>query len=200
MVMCLAISVSPAVAQRRQASEYEIKAAYLYNFLLFTEWPEVKKADSDQQEAPTSDSTITIGILGDDPFGTDFAKIEGKTLKASKKQIVIKRLGRFSAEMDLKQCELLFICRSEEENLEKIIKAIGDAPVLTVSESKEFLEAGGMINLVLVKKKVRWEINRTPIELARLQVNSQLLRNAVRTVEIPRLPDKESRRKKKADE
>lgn len=199
LVVCSVLADSPAVAQQRKASEYEIKAAYLYNFLLFVEWPEAREADRDTDEqvasGGTSESaaagdTITIGIVGDDPFGNDFAKAEGKMVKAKGKRLVVKRFGRFRAGMDLRQCQLLFICRSEKERVQEILDAVKGAPVLTVSDTQRFLEAGGMINLVIVKKKVRWEINRTPVEFAGLRISSQLLRNAVRTVQIAGLPGK----------
>ena len=160
-----------AAAQPKKAPEYEIKSAYLYNFLLFVDWPESTPAHS-------GPDTITIGIVGDDPFGKHFAGVEGKTIEAKGKRLVIKRFGRFRAGMDLKQCQLLFIARSEKDRVGRILNAVGAAPVLTVSEVDGFLDAGGMINLVVKRSKVLLKIDLDPVTRAGLAMRAQLIRIA----------------------
>ncbi|MHC4221123.1 MAG: YfiR family protein [Planctomycetota bacterium] len=185
--------VTNASKSRRRAAEYELKAVYLYNFILFVEWPDEQASKDDtantkssNQQSQDSNDTITIGIIGKDPFGDAFAKIEGKLVKAKNKRLIIKRFGRYRKELNLKQCQLLFISPSERKNREKILKQVDGYPTLTVADRKGFLEAGGMVNLVRVRKKIRWEINQTPVKKAEIRLSSQLLRNAVRVVEIPK--------------
>jgi len=177
-------------ARGRQAGEYHIKAVYLYNFLLFVEWP---KSDDDEKEKSNStrrgdrDRPIIIGIVGDDPFGESFREVEGKRVKSSKRRLQIKRFGRYRKKKDLNGCDLLFVCESEKKHFSEILGPLKKKPVLTVGEWSGFLDAGGMINLVKIKNRIRWEINRTPVKKAQLKMSAQLLRNATRIVEIPKL-------------
>jgi hypothetical protein len=159
---------------------------YLYKFLLFVDWPQVKPADITKEPASNPEKKIiTIGILGKDPFGESFADVEGKLIKSKKKRLVIKRFGRFKGRLDLTECDLLFVCSSEKRWLGEIMKKVNGKSVLTVGDMDGFLEAGGMINLMKVGNKIRWEINRAPAKKAGLRISSQLLRNALRVVEVP---------------
>lgn len=130
------------------------------------------------------EAQVVIGILGRDPFGDSFAEVEGKVIKSHKKRLTIKRLGAYNEELDLTQCDLLFICQSEKGNVNEIVTRLNGRAILTVADLPGFLEKGGMINLVKRQKKVRWEINRRPVKKAKLKLDSQLLRNAVRIVKI----------------
>lgn len=191
-VDCFA-DVAYASNGRKKPTEYEIKAVYLYNFILFVKWPDEQSSKtnpantkSSNSETGSSENTITIGILGKDPFGDAFAKVEGKIIKAKNKRLIIKRFGRYRKKLDLRGCQLLFISSSEKNNRKKILKEVDRYPTLTVADREGFLEAGGMVNLVKVGKKIRWEINQTPVKKAKIRLSSQLLRNAVRVVEIPK--------------
>jgi hypothetical protein len=86
-------------ASLKQASEYEIKAVYLYNFLLFTDWPKAEDAKNDDKKNPAE--TICIGILGDNPFGYAFDEVEGETIEGKGKKLVIKRYGRYRENKDI---------------------------------------------------------------------------------------------------
>jgi hypothetical protein len=189
---------------KRQATEYEIKAVYLYNFLLFVRWPDEQSSSSGAGSASSAagvgnteresdnQQVITIGIVGDDPFGDAFAQVEGKLIKSKQKTLIIKRFGRYRKELDLHQCQLLFISPSERDNFKTILESLNRCAMLTVADNEGFLECGGMINLVKVEKKIRWEINQRPVKKAGLWLSSQLLRNAVRVVEIPEDSEKNS--------
>ena len=176
----------------RQAGEYQIKAVYLYNFLRFVEWPE---SDDDEEEGSGGsgkiggDKPVIIGIVGKDPFGKSFKEVEGKRVSAGKRLLEVKRFGRYRKKRDMSGCDLLFVCESERKYFPEILRPLKEKPVLTVGEWSGFLEAGGMINLVKVKNRIRWEINRTPVKKAQLKASAQLLRNATRVVEIPKLEE-----------
>ncbi len=135
--------------------------------------------------SPEENNTITIGIVGKDPFGKSFAQKEGKPIKSMKKKLVIKRFGPYRSRTDFKQCQILFISSSEKNNFKKILSSVKGAPLLTVADADGFLSAGGMIKLILVRDKVRWEINRTPVKTSELQLSSQLLRSAAKVIENP---------------
>jgi hypothetical protein len=183
---------SYVAASTKKASEYEIKAVYLYNFLLFATWPE---SDEDGGEDDGEVGDICIGIVGKDPFGDGFSEIEGKVIKSLNKKLVIRRYGTYKKGHGIEGCRLLFVCSSEKGKLIEIVKELKGSRTLTIADVDGFLKYGGMINLVKVKKKIRWEVNRTPLKKANIQLSSQLLRSAVKIVEIPKL----SRDDKKED-
>ena len=204
LLMCASANASEVTeyvdaASLKQAKEYEIKAVYLYNFLLFVDWPQPQgKNGLDEPKPPAGNSspkTITIGIIGNDPFGDNFDRVEGKFIKSKGKRLSIKRFGRFRRQLNLAKCDLLYICSSEMKNLDKILAGIKGNPVLTVGETSGFLEKGGIINLLKVGAKIRWEINRTPAKKAGLKIRAQLLRNAVRVVENPKMKTTKTNRK-----
>lgn len=171
-------------ASKKAASEYEIKAVYLYNFLLFASWPESDEKD-DEGDGEVGD--LCIGIVGKDPFGDGFSEVEGKVIKSLNKKLVIKRYGSYKKGLGIEGCRLLFVCSSEKGSLIEIIKELKGSRTLTIADVDGFLKYGGMINLVKVKKKIRWEVNRTPLKKANIRLSSQLLRSAVKIVEIPKL-------------
>ena len=192
VVLTMALLMSPIIqnvqADPEQSKEYQIKAAFLYNFIKFVDWPKEKMPDSNEP--------IIIGIIGKDPFGDAFEPVKNKPVKD--KKIVIKRFvgleeleksaDKNKAEFDkkvepLRKCHVLFICSSEKEYLEEIIKALKGSHVLTVADSEGFLESGGIINFIMEKKKVCFEINVTAAKRAKLEIRSQLLRLAKKIVE-----------------
>lgn len=190
VVLVLALFVMPIAAQAKEQSaqsrEYQIKAAFLYNFIKFVDWPKEKIGDSNQP--------IIIGLIGEDPFGDVFEPIKDKKVKG--RSVVIKRFKSFeelkksSGEDNpesgrkieaLTKCHLLFIC-AEEKNFKEIINSVKDHSVLTVGEVKGFLESGGIINFLMEEKKIRFEVNIVAAKRAKLEIRSKLLRLAKRVV------------------
>ena len=171
-----------ATAESETSREYQIKAAFLFNFFKFVDWPEEKTVDSNEP--------FTIGVIGTDPFGKSLEPIKEKEVKGRK--VVIKQIKNLKEKESsknkdaieaLRKCHLLFICSSEKENLLTIIEALKDASVLTVGETSGFLESGGIINFVMEDKKVRFEINNFAAKQANLKIRSKLLRLARRIID-----------------
>lgn len=160
MLVCLA--ASPASSQAAPPSEYEVKAAFLYNFARFVEWPEAAQADD----------TLKICILGKDPFGDAFESIEGRLIRG--RRLVVER----HTDPGQEPCDILFVSASERRRLAAILTALKDTPVLTVSEVDGFAARGGMVNFYLDQKKVRFEINVDAVERAGLEMSAKLLRVA----------------------
>lgn len=164
--------------------EYKIKAAFLYNFIKFVDWPEEKDVDPNEP--------IVIGIIGKDPFGDAFKPITKRQIKGRKGLISrfegIEKLKE-SNEADkpeiesLRKCHLLFICSSEKENLTEIINLVDKHSVLTVGETTNMLKAGGMINFMVEENKVHFEVNLTAAKQGNLKIRSQLLRLAKKVIE-----------------
>lgn len=153
-----------AQGQEAPPTEYQVKAAFLYNFGRFVEWP--------QSAAPAS--AFTICVLGKDPFGKALDKlIQGKSLQGRK--LAARRLERVE---DAGDCRILFISPSEDARLTQILAGLRGRSVLTVGEAKRFAERGGMINFRLEAGRVRFEINPEAAAQAGLTISSQLLRLA----------------------
>ncbi|MDB6065275.1 MAG: hypothetical protein JWR26_1483 [Pedosphaera sp.] len=150
-------------SQESQLSESKVKAAFLFNFAKFVEWP--------QDAFAKPESPMTIGILGESPFGSDLeAIIQNKTINDRALQIKgMRSLG------EITNCHVLFISTSEKKRLSEILEGLHGASVLTVGETEGFTEAGGMINLVREGKKFRFQINSDAARKAKLKISSKLL-------------------------
>ncbi len=188
ITLCVMLCTPHVCAESSQSREYSIKAAFLYNFIQFVDWPQEKEADSNEP--------ITIVILGKDPFQNAFEVLKDKQVKG--KYVTIKKFRDFE-ELEksgqnhnnqsnptietIRNCDLLFVCSSEKGNLGKIITSLREHSVLTVSDMDGFLNAGGIINFLLEEKKVRFEINLKAAKQANLKIRSKLLRLAKRVVE-----------------
>jgi hypothetical protein len=157
---CTAAETTPG------AGEYEVKAAFLYNFTKFTDWP--------PRVFPSSNAPIVIGILGEDPFGKTIDDVVSGEVVAGH-PLFVKRLR---ADDDLRSCHVLFISRSEKERLPELLRQLKGTPVLTVSEVNGFAEKGGIVNLLLANKTVKMEINPAAAEHAGLQISAKLLKLA----------------------
>ena len=145
-------------------AEYEVKAAFLYNFARFVEWP----------EAPAGDGPFVITVLGRDPFGAALDDtLRGKTI--GQRRIEIRRASRSE---DLAGSRIGFISDSERDRLPAILKSLEASPVLTVGEMDEFAERGGVIRFRVEQDRVRLDINVAAAERARLRISSQLLKLA----------------------
>ena len=157
-----AVAILPARGQDRKLGEYEVKAVFIYNLAKFIEWPD-KSLDNS--------STLTVYILGDDPFGKDLDAIRDKLIKG--RRFVVKQID---SPDDLKNANILFISSSEKERLRDILKSISGLPILTVGDTKSFAQRGVMVNFYLENSQIRFEINLEAANLAGLKISSNLLR------------------------
>ncbi|MBI3622058.1 MAG: YfiR family protein [Nitrospirae bacterium] len=165
----LCIALAPVAAVPAEPLEYAVKAAFIYNFAKFVEWPTPSSGQASEQ-----DGVFVIGILGQDPFGGALDEmVAGKTVRD--KKITVKR---FSNIEDAMNSHIVFIGHSEKETIARIIKRLDGAPVLTVSDIGRFAELGGMIELVIDQNRVRFAINVAAVEQAGLKPSSQLLKLA----------------------
>lgn len=147
--------------------EYDIKAAFLFNFASFVEWPSTAFA--------TPSAPFVIGILGDDPFGPILEEIvDGEQINGH--PIAVRRLtSRQFAEAGA--CHILFIGKSESRRLVPLLQQLRGRPVLTVADLPNFLDLGGTIGFS-TQGRVRLSINPTAVRAAHLNVSSKLLRLA----------------------
>jgi hypothetical protein len=154
------------------APEYDVKANMLLHFTRYVKWP------AETFSGP--DSPVVIGILGHDPFGDIIDEtVAGRTSDGRPVKI-----SRFRSINDVKDCHLLFISYYERRRQKTYLSRLAGQPVLTVGESDGFLEAGGGINLLIVKDRVKFEVNRRDTLKVGIRVSSRMLQLAVNKDEL----------------
>jgi hypothetical protein len=169
--LCLAallLAVCSLLANRaapaaQSLNEYQVKAAYLFNFLKFVEWPDDAAADPHGK--------WVIGVVGDSPVGGELARlVEGKNVLGRDLQV-----KKFQAADNLRVCNILFISESEKKRVPSILAALRGSSVLTVADMGNFIGLGGMVELVVEEGRVRVTIDVGATGRARLRVSSKLL-------------------------
>ena len=164
VVLSLLGAASPAAPEPPRPTEYEVKAAFLYNFAKFVKWPE------DRSLGPT----FVIAVLGDDPFGGVLDRtFAGKTIQGRKAEV--RRIRTPGPPSDV---QILFIGSSERPHLSQILKTLEGGNALTVGDMEGFTERGGMIAFRLGSDVVNFDLNLDQVERARLKMSSQLIRLA----------------------
>lgn len=157
---------APAQGQPRAAGEYEVKAAFLFNFARYVEWP----ADG----FPPEGDPIVVTVLGEDPFGETLdSTLRDRTIQ--KRPLVVRRVARVE---EVGNSQIVFIGKTASEDLPRILQRLDDAPVLTVGETAQFAQRGGMISFRKERDRIGFEINLASTERAHLKVSSQLLKLA----------------------
>jgi hypothetical protein len=150
-------------AQAQGSGEYAVKAAFLYNFARFVEWP--------GEALGNGGSPLLVGVMGDDPFGGSIDQVvAGKNVNGH--PIAVRRL-RWG--QDLRQCHILFISASEARRLPQILESLRGASVLTVADMEHFGQQGGVVRFLIEDGKVRFEINVDAADRAGLRISSKLL-------------------------
>jgi hypothetical protein len=170
LLLALLLAV-PALLGAQTAAEYDVKAAFLYNFTKFVDWP---------PEAFPDPNSLRICVLGEDPFGKSLQAVTDEQVGGHR--LIVTRTESFARPAG---CQVLFISRSERERLPQILAAVKDSPVLTVGDTNGFAERGVIINFVLEGSKVRFEINTKSADRAGIRISSKLLQLAKRIVSNP---------------
>lgn len=158
-------AVTQTAHSDESSGEYILKAAFLYNFSKFVEWPDGASHDREHH--------FVICMVGTDPFGDALDAIGKKTVNGH--PIAIRRLR--SSET-LHTCHITFISASERAHLETIVSSLKGLPTLTVCDLASCIEQGAMIGLRLVGNKIHMDVNLEAAQHASLHISSQLLRLA----------------------
>ncbi len=137
--------------------EYEVKAAFIYNFIRFIEWTNDAGAE------------MAVCVAGDNPFGAALNKISGKTVRG--KKIVIRQVE----DIDGSGCNVLFIGSSEEWHISQIARDLSGLNILTIGDTKGYARKGIIINFYMEGNRVRFEINTEAAEKSGLRISSKLL-------------------------
>ena len=159
--MLLGILAS-GICRAQVFNEYQVKAAFLYTFAKFVEWP--------PQAFSSPSAAITICVLGEDPFGSflDDA-VRGKTVEG--RPLAVYRLTDLPTGHE---CKILFIATSERRRMPSLL-ASSPPGLLTVGDTAEFAAQGGVIGLRLDGERIRLSVNLTAAGKAKVRISSRLL-------------------------
>jgi len=203
MVGLTAFPNDPVKAKTKSAKEqeYEIKTAFVYNFLKFIDWPKESPNPEQDKSAPNaaaqsqSNKIFMIGFVGSYPFEVANHTIKDKivdgkkidTLLVAEKELKDPKL----LAQALSKCQVVFLSAEDKVDFQKILALIDEQPILTIGEQRGFLEAGGILNFIIVDNKISFEINLIAVDKARLSIRSKLLRLAKRIIQNKQSADGE---------
>jgi YfiR/HmsC-like len=152
----------PPRSGRDISLEYQVKAAYLLNFTRYVEWP----SRTLEPAVP-----VTICVLGRDPFGSVLdATVSGRTTQG--RSVIVRRVRAAS---ETAGCHLVFISRETWQNQRDLPRGLQSLGLLTVGESEEFAQAGGIIGFIIRNEAVRFVVNARASDRAGLRISSRML-------------------------
>ena len=146
------------------ASERELKVAFIYNFMRFTEWPD--------EVGPT----LTLCVRGADPFGTTLDSLEGRVVGTRK--LIVRRGGD-----SLNGCQAVFVTAAATNTLGQVLTELRGRPVLTMADSPGAARQGVNLNMAVAQNKVTFEANLQTARASQLKLSSQLLRLATEVIQ-----------------
>jgi len=153
-----------------QDLEQQLKAAFLYRFAQFVDWP--------QETGPDRSRQLVLCLLGTDTFAGALDSISGKTVH--ERELAVRYI---TSPRQLDQCHMVFLSRPSAETMKMTLQQSRQNHVLTVSDQPAFAATGGMIELLRQDNQFRFEINLRAAREADLSVSSNLLRLARRVYE-----------------
>ena len=163
LLLCLAAMGTPRAQTERVAAEYQVKAAYLYKFLDFVEWP--------PRAFESAQSPFVIGVIGADALADELALVVATRQSGGRAAMVRKlRPGE-----PVTGVHMLFIGRSAAARTASLVASTKDMPVLTVTETEDAFAAGSSINFVLIDNKVRFDVALRGGEPSQFKISSRLL-------------------------
>lgn len=169
--LVLFLGLAPPGHCASRLGEYQVKTAYLYNFVKFISWPD------NTFESPSS--PLVIGVLGENNFGDKLESLQGKKIGQRAIQI-----NYFTTLNDVQACHLLYISKSENGEIKRILKQLSVRPIVTVGESEQFVDLGGIIQFITKRGRLRFSINQKVAHGNRIQIDAQLLSLAIRVLEV----------------
>lgn len=161
--MSLLVPAPSLLAQPQGDGAYRVKASFLSKFPLFVEWPE--------GALPSSASPFLICVFGDYSFGVSLAEMtRGSTIQ--QRRVEARWVHK---EQELGSCQIIFISQSERKRYSRILEALRDRAVLTVGETAEFLDAGGIVTFSEQQGTLQFDVNLAAANRSHLKMSSQLL-------------------------
>jgi hypothetical protein len=148
---------------RGEVEEYQLKAAVVFNFAKFVEWP--------PQSFGGSGDPITLCVLGQNPFGHWLGDtLAGKVVNG--KAFTIRKI---SGSQEAGRCQIVFVSSSERKRCRAVLDGLRAEGLLTVGDTPGFADMGGVVNLRLEEETVRMEVNVEAARQKNLQISAKLL-------------------------
>ncbi len=166
VVGVLSIGISPRSSLAATRTEYQVKAAFLYHFSQFVEWPSESYA--------STNGRIHVCVVGQDPFGMVLEKTFSTKTVNNHQFFVLHDV----ALTKIQDCHVLFIGLLPRDKTNQLQKALEDSHVLTVGETEDFIDQGGMVRFYFSGSKVRFAVNPDEVKRHKLKISSKLLRLA----------------------
>jgi hypothetical protein len=164
--LALAVLAAGSAYALAAPSEYQVKAVFLFNFAQFVDWPATA--------FPRPDAPFVIGILGQDPFGSQLDEVvRGETV--NNRPLVVER---YRSVADIRNCNILYIGSTESGHLDEILTALSGRSILTVGDANPAGQRGVMIQLVNENNRIRLRIDVAAAKAGNLTISSKLLRPA----------------------
>jgi hypothetical protein len=169
LLLLLILAAAPVrVRAQSGVEEYHVKAGFLFHFAQLVDWP----------AGAAGGPEFVFCVLGDDPFQGELeSTLGGKAIGTRPIRIL-----HLKQSQDARGCQVLFISSSEDSNLPKLFKDLGNSAVMTVGEANDFVERGGMIRFTVDQDKVRFEINLNAANAVGMKFSSRLLLLATNVV------------------
>lgn len=164
-MLCLGGLLTTHACGAAEVSEYELKAAYLYNFALFTTWPADRLADNS--------AAMTFCVLGQTPLASALSGLQAKKIRD--RNIVVKQVA--TPEQG-RNCHVLFIGAGEYEQVPKVVDAVRDSGTLTVTDSRDPSSSETAISMMIENGRLVFDVNLPSAQRARLTLSSKLLKLA----------------------
>ncbi len=161
LLLLVALLLGTPAIVAEPVPEYTMKATYLYNFALYTEWPE------------EVGDTLNLCVLGEERFGDAFNQIRGKQVNQRRLNIY-----QIASPKEVQGCQMVFIGEQESQYAQRMINALADVPVLTVTDGFVPLNSGVIVSMVVEERKIAFNINASAARRAKLNISSKLLRLA----------------------
>jgi hypothetical protein len=163
-VLTLGLWPGTAGAQTAISKEYQIKAVFLFNFAQFVQWPETN--------FPDAGAPFRIGVLGDDPFNS-FLDETVRGEKVNGHPLITERYRNVD---DVKECQILFVSRSENGSMQRILTQLKGRDILTVGDVEGFLKNGGAIRFATEQNKIHLRVSLEAARSTNLVISSKILR------------------------
>jgi YfiR/HmsC-like len=170
VMVCLALMNGTRAADDSVSEEYQLKANFLAMAPNFVEWPNNASAGGAK--------TFQICIFGAFPFGTELAELTRRTTVVGK-SVEVRWIRQ---EMELRSCQIVFVSRSEQKHYKKLLASMRDTSALTVGETPDFVDAGGIVSLEARSGGLEIEVNLEAAQQARLKISARLLALARRVI------------------
>ena len=142
-----------------------IKAAFVYNFAKFVEWPPTTYQ--------TEEDPIVLCVIGEGPITIAFDSLRGKKLHNRRLEIC-----HITSISDINNCHILFVTKTEKKRIKSILDMAASKSILTIGDMEGFVEKGGIIELVMDDRKIRFNVNIKAAQKAQLAISSRLLKLA----------------------